>query len=183
MARLPILDRTDLPAEHRNLFAVDEDDPDDVNLNIHRVWANNPNLLDDWGEWTWSLYDEMGDSRIRELVILAVARTLECRYVWNQHVSLAATAGVSSDEIRAIADGTHSHFSAADRAVIEYAIAIVSEGVEDDSHRAIQRHYDAELVVTIAFLASEYAQIAMMIDAFDVELEDSFVGWSPADQN
>lgn len=183
MARLPVLDRTDLPAKHRDLFEVDDTDPDDLVLNIHRVWANNPNLLDDWGEWTWSLYDEVGDPRIRELAILTVARTLECQYVWHQHVPLATEAGVSRGEIRAVANGDYSDFSPAERAMIEYATALVSEGVDDDTHRALQRHYDAEVVVTIAFLASEYAQIAMMIDAFAVELEESFLGWSPTVQN
>lgn len=179
MARIPALTRGELPDEHADLFDVDEDNPDDVTLSAHRVWANNPELLEGWDEWAWTLYDAVGDPRLRELAILAVARALECRYVWHQHVSLAEEAGISRDELLALVDGPVSGFSAAEQSVIAYATAIATDSVDDDVHRSLSRHFDAEFIVAIAFLTSEYAQIATMIDALGIELEDSFVGWIP----
>lgn len=177
MARLPLQSKEDLPDEYQDLFDVDEDDPDDVLLNVHRAMANNPRLLEAWGEWTWTLYEETGDARLRELVILAVANAVDSRYVWHQHVSNALAAGVSRAEITSIASGDLAAFDPAERAAIHYASALVGDGIDDDLHSELAAFVGESTVVAIVFLASEYLQVSAVIDAMAVELEDAFVGW------
>lgn len=65
MARVPYLSQDDLPAEYRHLFETDPHDPADVIVRAHRAVANNPTLFAAWGEWARTLYDEMGDARLR----------------------------------------------------------------------------------------------------------------------
>lgn len=177
MARLPTVTPEDLPEEHRDLFEVDEENPDDVTVTVHQVWANNPALYEAWDEWAWALYDAVEDPRKRELAILAVAEAVQCRYVWHQHVELATEAGVSPDEIRALASDELGTFSPAECVLIEYATAAITGTVDDDLHEQLATHYDDATIVALLFLVTEYAQIDATIDALGIQLEEDFVGW------
>lgn len=177
MARLPYVARDDLPEEHQDLFEVDEDDPDDVHANIHRVMANDPQLFRAWGEWAWTLYDACEDARARELVILAVARAEDCRYVWHQHVPLAIEWGVSRDETIAISDGNYAAFPAAETALLNYASTLSRDSIDDDTHAELARYFSDREITAFLFLATEYLQISSIIDALEIDLEEEFVGW------
>ena len=177
MSRLPYLTKSDLPEEHEDLFEVDEEEPDDVLLNAHRAMANNPRLLEAWGEWTWTVYDETGDERIRELAILAVANEVESRYVWHQHVPLSIENGVSPDEILAISQREFEAFVPAEKAVLEYVTTFVTGSIDDETHDGLKEFFTDDVVVAIIFLASEYLQMSKVIDAMAVDLETGFVGW------
>lgn len=177
MARVPLLAQSDLPEEYQDLFEVDEDDPSDILVNIHRAVANNPRILDAWGDWALTLYDEVGDARTRELGILAVARATDSRYVWHQHVSIALEAGVSQSEILAISDQTFDEFTPAETAVLEYVTAVATEEPDDGAHDNLSRHYDDSMVLALVFLAAEYVAASRVINALAVELADEFVGW------
>lgn len=177
MARLKYVTQDDLPSEYEELFDVDEDDPDDVLINVHRAMANNPRLFEGWDEWAWTLYDEVGNSRIRELAILAVANEVESKYVWHQHVRPALEAGVSREEILSLDNRDIDEFGPQETAVIEYVTALLHDAINDDTHSELAAFFPDDVVVALVFLASEYLQMSKVIDAMAIELEDEFVGW------
>lgn len=177
MARVPLLTQSDLPEEYQDLFGVDEEDPTDIVVNVHRAMANNPRVMDAWVEWARTLYDEVGAARTRELAILAVARATDSWYVWHQHVSVALEEGVSQSEILAISDQAFDEFTPAETAVLEYVTAVATEGPDDRLHDELSRHYDDSMVLALVFLAAEYVAVGRVIDALAVELAAEFVGW------
>lgn len=177
MARLPYLTRADVSEEHEYLFDVDEDDPDDVLINVHRAMMHNPHIKGAWDDWAWTLYGEIEDSRIRELVILTVARHVESRYVWHQHVHPALAAGISKDEILAVNELDIDGFAAEERAVIDYTIVFLEDSIDDDTHATLASVFPDSVVVALLFLISEYRQMSSVIDALAIELETDFVGW------
>lgn len=177
MARVPYLTQADLPEEYQYLFETDDDDPADVTVRIHRAWANNPTLLEAWGQWATTIYEEMGNARLRELVILAVAEVTDCAYVWQAHVPLARESGIDNEEILAITVGDFQEFSPAEHAALSYASAHVTNSVTDETHTQVAEHFDDSDIVTISTLASEYARISSTIDALGVEIDGEFVGW------
>ena len=177
MARVPYVTRSELPEEHQHLFDVDGEEPDDTHNHAHQVMANDPQLFTAWSEWAWALYEAVDDARVREFVILAVASALECRYVWQQHVPLAREWGISTDEIVAISAGDHAAFSAAESAVLAFGTALITGSVDDETHRALARHYTDREIVALGPLASEYLQLGTVLAALAVELEEEFVGW------
>lgn len=177
MARVPYLLQDDLPEEYQHLFKTDPDDPADVIVRVHRAMANNPKLFSAWGEWARTLYDEMWDARLRELVILAVANVCECTYVWHQHVPLAQEVGIDDREILAIHQGDLGALTRAEQAAVTYATAIVTNDITDEIHVKLSEHVADSEIVTIAFLASEYEQASSMIDALGIEIDGEFVGW------
>lgn len=177
MARVPYLTQDDLPAEHRHLFETDPDDPADVVVRIHRALANNPRLFAAWADWVATIYDEVADARLRELVILTVADAGDCAYVWHQHVPLARAVGIEDGEILAIHEGRFEGLPAEERAAIAYANAHATNDVTDEIHERLRDHFDDGEIVTIGLLASEYERALGVIDALSVELEGPFVGW------
>lgn len=177
MARVPYLTQADLPEEYEHLFETDDDDPSDVTVRIHRAWANNPALFEAWGKWATTIYEEMDDARLRELVILAVAEVTDCAYIWQAHVPLARESGIEDEEILAISTGDFHVFSPAEHAALSYASAHVTNSVTDETHVQVAEYFDDSDIVTISTLASEYARISTTIDALGVEINSEFVGW------
>lgn len=177
MARVPLVTTADLPAEYQHLFEVDETNPDDITINAHRAMANQPALFDAWSTWAETLYDVVDDERTRELVILAVARSVECKYVWHQHVELAIEWGIRPEEIMAISTGDIDEFAAPEQALLSYVSRLVANTIDDETHATLADHYSSAEIVSIVFLASEYEQISTLIEALSVDLDDAFVGW------
>lgn len=181
MARVPYTEPEELPAEYRDLV-VSSLQPGKT-VNVYRAIGNNPEVLDGFRTFLGSLWSESGlADRERELVILATARTVDSAYEWHQHVGIAKDAGVTDAEIRAIDAGDFSGFTAAETALIEYAIATVNGAVTDDLHDDLAAHYDADAVSGAASTAAGYLALASVIDALGVEIEagDEFVGWDLA---
>lgn len=177
MARVPLLSQTDLPEAYRYLFEVNADDPADFIVNAHRAMANNPKVLESWSGWASTLYDEVGDGRMRELVILAVASATDTRYVWHQHVSIGLEEGISQSEILAISEQEFDGFSPVETAVLEYATAVATEDLDPETHAVLADHVDPEMIITLVFLVAEYVGISLVIDAIAIEMADEFVGW------
>lgn len=106
-----------------------------------------------------TVYEEMGDARLRELVILAVAGVSDCSYVWQAHVTLARESGIADAKILAIADSDYPEFSGAEHAAVSSAVAHVTNSVTDETHALVAEHFNDSDIVTISTLASEYARV------------------------
>lgn len=174
MARVPLLRKEDLPDQYQYLLETDALGE----RNIFRAMGNNPTVMQSYMRYGTVLWEESGLSfRDRELVILSVARTLQSRYEWHQHVDIAREAEITRDELLAINRGEHANFDDSERALLAYAASFATGDVTDADHAALAEHFDAKTIAGIAMLASHYVATARVLDAFDVPVEGSFVGW------
>lgn len=174
MARVPLLSKEDLPESYRYLFtdsAVGE-------ATIFRAMAHAPEQMQSYMRYSTTLWRTLPD-RERELAILAVARAIEARYEWHQHVRLGREAGVTTAEIRAIGADALAELNPPDRTLVTYAQAVALDRVTDADHDAIRSVYDEETVVGLALLASHYVATARTLAALGIEPEEPFVGWEP----
>ena len=74
------------------------------NLNVYRVLANAEKVFTGWmlaGQA--ALTSPVLPVRLRELVVLRTASLMDCPYELGQHRDVARTAGLSGDEINAVA--------------------------------------------------------------------------------
>lgn len=175
MARLPYADPEEMPDGYEELLVSSlQGRP----INAYRVLGTNPEILRGERAFAATLWNDTGlDPRRRELVILAVAREMDSPYEWHQHVRIAPNEGVTRDEIEAIAAGRTDRFDPDERVLMEYAVAVIRGRVDDALHEEIAARYAESTVVGIALLAAGYQLVARFLDAFDVDLEESFVGW------
>lgn len=177
MSRVPLRDRADLPEEYRYLFtdnAVGE-------LNLFRAMGNAPACMRSYMRFGSTLWDACGlDARDRELAILAVARALDSRYEWHQHVGLGLDAGLDWETIRALGRKDHETLSASDRVLAEYAIAVARGAVDDAVFQAAGERLDDAALVGVALLAAYYVMTERFAAALSIPIEDAFVGWEPS---
>lgn len=179
MARIPQRSRSELPEEYQ--YLLDEDALGE--RNIFTTMGNNPPILKSYMLYGSTVWDECGlSAHDRELAILAVARALDSRYEWEQHVGIGHEAGVSPGAMRAIGRGDLSVFDPDVRAALEYVQAVATDEVTDEIHEQVRAHFDDESVIGICVLATHYVATARFLSSLSVPLEASeFVGWEPSD--
>ena len=175
-ARVPLLRQSDLPEEYQYLF--DEDVLGE--LNLFGAMGHVPRAMQAYMRFGTALWNT-GDlsTRERELAILAVARSCRARYEWHQHVRIGREAGISVEELRAIARDDDTPFPEREQAIMRYAEAVASGSVTGPLFEATETVTDTETVVGLTLLAGHYLQTARFLDALSVPLDEPFVGWLP----
>ena len=112
------------------------------------------------------------DARIRELAVLRVASRAGCEYEWAQHVRMAAAAGITPDEIDAIADGRDATWSALDAAVLATVDELVDGyRVGDATWGVLAEQLDERQLVELVFVVGTYTGLAMAFNSFGLELD------------
>lgn len=175
-ARVPLLDREDLPEDYRYLF--DEDVLGE--LNLFRAMGHVPRAMQAYMRFGTALWNA-GDlsTRERELAILAVARSCRSRYEWHQHVDIGQAAGISVEELRHLARDDDTLFPEREQAIVRYAEAVANGTVTGPLFEAAEEVTDTETVVGLTLLAGHYLLTARFLDALSVATEESFAGWLP----
>jgi len=109
--------------------------------------------------------------RTRELVILAIARSIE--YAWIHHYPHALKAGVTAEELQQLKAGTlSSTLSESEQAAIRYGQEFANLGnVSDATFMALKQHYSERQITDLTLLAGYFLVLGSTINAFRIELE------------
>lgn len=178
MARVPLLEQSELPDEYQHLLG--EDAMGEINLLC--AMANNPAVLQSYMRYGTTLWRDGGlDKPDLERCILAVARTLDAEYEWNQHVSIARNLGVPDEDIHAIAVDEITYFDDRLTALLQYVQAVAEGNVDNETYAALAEHVDRTTIVGVTQLATHYLATARFLDALDIPMEGAFVGWTPGE--
>lgn len=179
MARVSLLEQADLPEKYQHL--LDEDAMGEINLLC--AMANNPDVLQSYMRYGSTLWSAAGlEETDVERCILTVARTLDVEYEWQQHVPIAREMGVSESDIEAISAGDLGRFDDQRAALLRYVRAVAESEVDDEIHERLALYVDDATIVGATLLATHYVATAGFIEALDVPLETSFVGWVPGER-
>jgi len=174
MARVPYLNREDLPEADREIFDNLVAERGQPVGNIFRTLAHTPNLLRRFLALGGELRNKTAlDPRLRELALLTVGRIAQAEYEFVHHWNLALRVGVSHDKLEALADWEKSPvYTDEERAVIRYAAeATTSVKVSDSTWNELKAFMDTrrmlELVQNVAF----YNMVVRVLVPVGVELE------------
>jgi AhpD family alkylhydroperoxidase len=148
------------------------------NLNVYRALANAEKVFTGWmlaGQA--ALTSKALPVRLRELVVLRTAYLMDCPYELGQHRDVARTAGVDGDEIAAITSESDWHknlFNPVELAVLHLTTELlatrsVSAEVFDRVHKAL----GSEATVEVLMVISRYSGLALMLNALEVDLDES----------
>jgi AhpD family alkylhydroperoxidase len=147
-------------------------------LNVYRVLANAEKVFTGWMlAGRAALASPVLPRRLRELVTLRTAYLMDCPYELGQHNDVARTAGVSSDEIKAVtsdSDWQTEGFSLIELALLHLTTQLlttrsVSAAMFDQVHKAL----GSEATMEVLMVISRYAGLALMLNALDVDLDES----------
>jgi alkylhydroperoxidase family enzyme len=171
MARVPYLERSDLPAEHQDLLKRD--------IALHKALVNSPHGARAFGGLGQFIrHTSRLDPRLRELAILQVGWLARSPYEWSHHVKIGMEFGVTDADIRALIDETAGRPTSLEplaRTVLRAAREMTTDGaVSDATWAALAKDLDAErltdLVITIAF----YNGVVRLLATLQIDVEPEY---------
>ena len=122
--------------------------------------------------------------RLREIVIIRVARNTRCEYEYAQHVVIGQRSGLSLAECRTLiapdgsAGGLGDSFTAEERDVIAMTDELCADDcVGDSTWAALASTWDERQLVELVVLAGYYRMLAGLLSSAGVELDAGLTGW------
>ena len=143
-------------------------------LNLHRALANCPPALRSFMVMSRFVRDECSlPGPLRELVILAVARTLHSAYEIAIHEPIAIGLGVRPEQLTDLERaGTSEQFSEGERAAVTYAHELTAIGrVSRPTLNALRACFDAAEIFELSLIVGWYHLCHVVIETFGIEAE------------
>lgn len=171
MARLPYLDKSDLPAEDQDLLAR--------NINLLRALVHSPNGARAFGGLgNFIRFKSKLDPRLRELAILQVGYLTRSPYEYSHHVKLGRDFGVSDDDLRSLAEETAGQTTKLEplaRLVLRAAREMTLEmAVSEETFAALRAHLDNELLVDLVMTIAFYNGVVRLLATLGIDVEDDY---------
>jgi alkylhydroperoxidase family enzyme len=144
-------------------------------LNVYKLLLHSPELAGTWLDHVGAVrWKTALSGRLRELLVIRIARLNGIDYVLNQHIpALALAEGVTLAECEALKDWRKSSlFAPAERAALAYADTMVLQtSVPDDIFEDLRRHHDERAIVEISVLVGTYLMHNRVMKALAIDLE------------
>ena len=178
MARVPYLNREDLPEKDRETLDQLAEERGQPVGNIFRTLAHTPNLLKRFVALGGHLRNRTAlDPKLRELAILTVGRLTNAEYEFVHHWNIALRAGISREQLERLADfETAKVFGDQERAVMRYAVEATNNvKVSDATFGALRGFLDDRRIVELVQNVAFYNMVVRILVPLGVELEPGAV--------
>lgn len=145
-------------------------------INVHRLMAHHPALLQAW--WSFRNYGVDGGDlgrRKGELVILRTAIHMRAWYEWGAHVARAMGCGLTRDEIERVKQGPADPAWPPDEALLlETVDALKTErGLSEDLKARLSEHYTVQQIMDVMAIHGMYVILGTMVNTWPIELDAS----------
>jgi len=186
MSRVPLVDSDKLPDSYDILEKKAGKLPDTVDALFWnrqptvRAFSNNPELGKahvTMNSFLWAETDLSGAEE--ECIILTVARQLDCRLLWHDHVMLAIeNKRLSRSDILDISHGDVENLDGSLGTFAEYVLEYIANhgNVSHTTHESISDDYSDSTVISIVKLIGFYIALSHEVNALQLNREP-FVGW------
>lgn len=174
MARLPYINREDLPEAERGVFDEFERERGTPPGNIHRLMANAPNLMRRFSSLAMELRNHTQlDPKLRELALMTVGRIAGAEYEFVHHWNIALRVGVRREQLEQLADFERSPaFNQQERAVMRYAAEVTTNiRLSDATFDALRAFLDNRRIMELAMNVATYNAVVRILVPMGVELE------------
>jgi alkylhydroperoxidase family enzyme len=147
--------------------------------NIFTTLVRHPGLFRRWAPFGGKLLAGKLPARDRELLILRTAWRCRAEYEWGHHVDLAASSGLTSEEIARVKAGPDDVGWIADDADLLRA----ADELHDDScigestWRRLAARYDERQMIEIPMLVGHYHLVAFTLNSLGVQREPGVSGF------
>ena len=178
MARVRLIDKEQASTEVREIFQKIEDNGAKI-LNLYKVVAHSPKVFLNLIRLGNSIIGRTElPPRLREIVILRVAKLTGSEYEWAQHVPVALQVGVSQKQLNAISGWKDSvEFNNEERAVLQYTDEVAQQvQVTDQTFNTLKNFFSEQIIVELTITIGYYEMIARLLVPLQVEIDESSVG-------
>jgi alkylhydroperoxidase family enzyme len=166
MARLPYLDRADLPPEQQDLL--------DRNINLYRMLTHSPGAARAFsGLGTFIRHHSKLNPRLRELAILQVGWLARAPYEWSHHIKIGYDFGVTDEDIQALIADTPLD-PPAQMALLAAREMTTDMTISDSTFAALRTHLDEECLLDLVMTISFYNGVVRLLAALQIDVEDDY---------
>ncbi|TKJ35167.1 carboxymuconolactone decarboxylase family protein [Blastococcus sp. CCUG 61487] len=117
--------------------------------------------------------------RDRELLILRSAWLCRAEYEWGHHVPLAQRAGLTEEQVAAVAAGPTDPSWDADDALLLTAVDELhaDSRVSQATYEALSRRFDTAEVIELLMVVGQYHMLGFVLNSAGTQLEPGFSGF------
>jgi len=176
MARVRLHEEHDLPAPMATLFREIAGRRKGV-PNLHKALAGSPGLFEPRLGYSNALRSQTRlDRHARELAIMVVATLTHAEYEFVHHWQPAIEAGVTAEQIEAIAQGSDAAlFDTKDQAIIDLAREMtLNIRVSDSVWAAAAAVFDEQEMIELVLTIGWYNQTSRVLMALQIPLEEDY---------
>jgi alkylhydroperoxidase family enzyme len=171
MARLPYLEKSQLPAEHQDLMKRE--------IALYKQLVHSPGALRAFqGLGSYIRFGSPLDGRLRELAILQVGYLARSAYEWSHHIKIAHDFGVSDADIAALIDETEGRPATLDaltRLVLKGAREVTAAGkMAANTFAALQTHLPNEQLVDLIVSIAFYNAVVRYLGTMQIDNEPEY---------
>jgi alkylhydroperoxidase family enzyme len=171
MARLPYIEKADLPPEHQDLLKRE--------ITLYKQLVKSPNALRAFqGLGQFIRYKSKLDTRLRELAILQVGWLARSPYEWSHHVKLGYEFGVSDADIQALIDdtaGKATSLGALERLILLAAREATNDGaVSHETFEVLRGHLSNELMIDLVMTIAFYNAVVRVLASLEIDVEPEY---------
>ena len=147
----------------------------DEPMHVFTILARQPELFRRWLGFGGALLDGRLPGRLRELVILRTAHRFDAPYEWAHHIELGRAAGVTPDELAALAgDLSGPAWDPLERAALAAVDDTSDAGaIADATWASLADSLDDSSLVELVMLIGHYLMLATVLRSLRVPLEPS----------
>jgi alkylhydroperoxidase family enzyme len=150
-------------------------------LNIFATLARHPRLLKRWSDFGGTLlYRGELPARERELLVLRTAWNCRADYEWGQHVRIGLAAGLTRDEIAAVATddpGDDQGWSPADAALLRAADELHADArIGDATWDDLAATWSEAQLIELCMVVGQYHLVAFTLNSLGVQREEGVEG-------
>ena len=173
MARVQLIEKEQASPKAKELYDKIEKNGARI-LNLYKVLAHNPDVM--------RSYLQLGNAllsktellpKLREMVILYIARLAGSDYVWAQHYPVALEAGVSREQAESITRwGVAPRFNDEERAVLQYTEEVARSGkVQEETFDTLKRYLSEQNIVELTVSIGYWGMLAAVLVSLQVDLD------------
>jgi len=142
--------------------------------NLYRMLLNSPPVAQGWLNFLTAIRQKcLLDGATRELAILRIAVINKADYEFVSHVPFALKAGLTQQQVDAIADWPDSTlFDERQRAVLAYTDSMTKDvHVPQATFDPVARHFDARGVTELTATIAAYNLVSRFLEALEIDPE------------
>lgn len=172
MPRILPVEPQDANPEQQALYARLKEDLGIEPNNFFKTIARQPTLLEPMIALSQAMLEDGSlERRLKEWVILQVARLHQCGYVYEAHKK-ALSRALTTDALDGGSNLDMSTLTDCEKLAIRYAGQITANAVEPETFQELSACFTEAQVVELTVLASYYNAICRIVSALDVGMDD-----------
>jgi AhpD family alkylhydroperoxidase len=163
-----------LPEPEWGLLAAGTRDDLGPVLNVHRVMAHHPALLEAWAPLRAHIAGGGSlSARHRELIILRVAHLTGSAYEWHHHAMRGRDAGLTHAEVEAVRVAPSVEWPAPEAALLSAVDELLTaRSISEPTWERLASGFTTPQCLDLIFTVGTYLTLAMLIATAGVVIEE-----------